>query len=210
MEFEPGRNCPSMCRSHYSCGFNQQEIWTRSASQRSDVIQRERLSVKICFKKLLLVSVLTSGLGLIQSGRVSAQTFSTLYSFTGGSDEGYPSAVIISGNTLFGTTPGYGIEGNGTVFSVNIDSVGFTNVYSFTALTNANGTYSDGFNQTNSDGALPEAGLILSGNTLYGTASQGGSNDSGTVFRVNTDGSDFTCLHNFTWTATNSSGYGPS
>ena len=35
------------------------------------------------------------------------------------------------------------------------------------------------------------AGLILSGNTLYGTA-RGGSSGNGTVFAVNTDGTGFT------------------
>ena len=41
--------------------------------------------------------------------------------------------------------------------------------------------------------------LILSGNTLYGTASSGGSSGDGTVFAVNTDGTGFTTLHSFTW-----------
>ena len=38
-------------------------------------------------------------------------------------------------------------------------------------------------------GACPEAGLILSGKTLYGTATVGGSSGNGTVFAVNTNGS---------------------
>src|SRR5205809_1880595 len=50
---------------------------------------------------------------------------------------------------------------------------------------------------TNSDGAGPVAPLILSGTTLYGTASAGGTDRSGTVFKVNTDGTGFTTLHNF-------------
>src|SRR5580692_9090807 len=41
------------------------------------------------------------------------------------------------------------------------------------------------------DGANPQAGLVLSGNTLYGTASQYGSLSGGTVFKLNTDGSGF-------------------
>jgi hypothetical protein len=36
----------------------------------------------------------------------------------------------------------------------------------------------------NSDGANPNAGLILSGNTLYGTVAAGGSFGHGTVFAV--------------------------
>jgi uncharacterized repeat protein (TIGR03803 family) len=37
---------------------------------------------------------------------------------------------------------------------------------------------------TNSDGAFPKAGLILVGNTLYGTTSEGGISGVGTVFSL--------------------------
>ena len=83
-----------------------------------------------------------------------------------------------------------GSSGNGTVFAVNTDGTGFTNLHSFTAKS--------GLASTNSDGAYPSAGLILSGNTLYGTANGGGSSGNGTVFAVNTDGTGFTNLHSFT------------
>src|SRR5476649_550029 len=49
----------------------------------------------------------------------------------------------------------------------------------------------------NADGAKPVAGLVLSGNTLYGTALNGGAAGAGTVFRVNTNGSGFTNLFSF-------------
>src|SRR5437870_699505 len=39
-----------------------------------------------------------------------------------------------------------------------------------------------------SDGAQPFGGLVLAGNTLYGTAYVGGSSWNGTVFAVNTNG----------------------
>jgi hypothetical protein len=56
-------------------------------------------------------------------------------------------------------------------------------------------------NFTNSpDGKYPEAGLTLSGNTLYGTsASFGGSGGlgGGTLFKINTDGTGFTLLKVF-------------
>ena len=38
----------------------------------------------------------------------------------------------------------------------------------------------------------------LSGSTLYGTTDDGGSSDDGTVFKVNTDGTGYTVLKNFT------------
>src|SRR5258708_15322184 len=49
-----------------------------------------------------------------------------------------------------------------------------------------------------SDGANPHAGLILSGNTLYGTAANGGSSADDHVFAVNTPGTGFTTLYSVT------------
>ncbi len=64
------------------------------------------------------------------------------------------------------------------------------------------------FYLTGTNANKPLAGLLLSGNTLYGTASGGGiSVDWGTVFAVNTDGTGFTKLHSFTG---GSDGYRPS
>ena len=51
----------------------------------------------------------------------------------------------------------------------------------------------------NFEGANPNAGLILSNNTLYGTAAAAGSSGAGTVFAVNTDGTGFRILHSFTY-----------
>jgi uncharacterized repeat protein (TIGR03803 family) len=62
-----------------------------------------------------------------------------------------------------------GSRGMGTLFAVNTDGTGFTNLYNF------NGSR---------DGANPYGGLILSGNTLYGTAYGGGSSGNGTVFSL--------------------------
>ncbi len=136
-----------------------------------------------------VLPALIAALGLISAGRVTAQTFTNLYSFTllnnsTNSDGANPHAgLILSGNTLYGTAVYGGSSAYGTVFKLNADGTGFTNLHSFT-----NG----------SDGAYPQAGLILSGNTLYGTASGDGSSGYGTVFAVNTNGTGFTNLHSFT------------
>jgi hypothetical protein len=47
------------------------------------------------------------------------------------------------------------------------------------------------------DGANPESGLVLSGNMLYGTTKAYGAGYNGTVFAINTDGTDFTTLCDF-------------
>src|ERR1035437_7798694 len=153
-----------------------------------------------------VLPLLIAGLGLIPAGRVTAQTFTNLHSFTDGSDGAFPLAgLILSSNTLYGTAEGGGSSGYGTVFAVNTNGTGFTNLYSFTATS--------GSLSTNSDGAKPHGGLILSNNTLYGTANQGGSSGVGTVFALNTDGTGFTNLHSFTArsgaSATNSDGAYP-
>src|SRR6266853_1327074 len=55
-----------------------------------------------------------------------------------------------------------------------------------------------------SDGAVPYAGLMLSGNKLYGTTALSGSSDAGTVFAMKSDGTGFTNLYSFTAGGTNS------
>src|SRR6266568_2095441 len=144
-------------------------------------------------KNLFLLPALIAGLGLIPADRVTAEPFTVLHSFTAtdpntgaNSDGADPDAgLFLSGNTLYGTALTGGPSGIGTVFAVNTDGKGFTNLHSFDGV---------------SDGAIPFAGLItnLSGNTLYGTASAGGDSGNGTVFAINTDGTGFRTPHSFT------------
>jgi uncharacterized repeat protein (TIGR03803 family) len=169
---------------------------------------------------LLLLCLLAS------NGR--AQTFTTLHSFTATSgSEGFNGTnsdgdfvflgLLLSGNTLYGAAQAGGSSGCGTLFAVNTDGTGFTNLHNFTATSGTNGIYASYGYGTNRDGAVPNGGFILSGNTLYGTAQAGGSSGCGTLFAVNPDGTGFTNLHNFTATSgsagggygTNSDGAGP-
>jgi uncharacterized repeat protein (TIGR03803 family) len=128
--------------------------------------------------------------------------FSTLHSFLGtigypppdrNPDGLFPNGLLVSGNTMYGTTTGGGSSGSGTVFAVNTNGTAFTTLHTFTALLNTNSTGA----YTNSDGVGPQAGLVLSGTTLFGTTSAGGSSGSGTVFAINTSGTGFTTLHSF-------------
>jgi uncharacterized repeat protein (TIGR03803 family) len=101
-----------------------------------------------------------------------AQTFTTLYNFTGSPDGASPRASLIrdAAGNLYGTTEGGGVGGYGAVFK--LDTRGQETVlYSFTG---------------SPDGAYPLAGLIrdAAGN-LYGTTSSGGAHvTSGTVFEL--------------------------
>jgi len=134
----------------------------------------------------------TNGNGTVFGVNTNGTGITNVYSFGGyfTNIEGIAplAGLISSGNTLYGTTSSGGTNNNGTVFAINNDGTGYTNIYSFSAFGNYN---------TNSDGANPAAGLVLSGNTLYGTANNGGTNGAGTVFKVNTDGTGFKDLYSF-------------
>jgi len=143
------------------------------------------------------------GAGSVFAVNIDGTGFQTVYNFSGLDDGDEPTAgLVLSGNTLYGTTTYDGSGGNGTVFAVNTDGTGFTVLHSFsmeTNLSDPNGA------QTNTDGGSPPGGLVLSGATLYGAASSGGVTGNGTVFSVNTNGSGFAVLHTFS--AVNSNGY---
>src|ERR1039457_6314450 len=153
--------------------------------------------MKTFTKQLFLLPALIAALGLLLTGRATAQPVTTLHTFPVSvlginSDGAKPLAGrILSGNTLYGTAYIGGSAGKGAVFAVNTDSSGFTNLHSFTTLLGP-------FPPTNSEGADPRGGLILSGNTLYGTANAGGSSGVGTVFAINTNGTGFMKLYSFT------------
>jgi uncharacterized repeat protein (TIGR03803 family) len=112
----------------------------------------------------------SSGNGTVFSVPVTGGPATTLYSFTGGTDGSTPVAnLLLNGSTLYGTTQVGGSSGDGTVFSMPATGGPATTLYSFTGGT---------------DGASPSAGLVLSGNTLYGTAAGGGIDGNGTVFAL--------------------------
>ena len=115
------------------------------------------------------------------------RTFLPLVNSTN-SDGATPYAgLVLAGERLYGTTLGGGSVGWGTIFSINTNGSTFTNLHNFPAL----------LNSTNSDGVLPYGGLVVSGNRLYGTAAEGGNSGSGTIFAMQTNGSNFTVLHHF-------------
>jgi len=131
-----------------------------------------------------------SALFLGFSIHVGAQTYSDIYDFQDTPDGATPDAgLVASGGMLYGATESGGTNNVGTIFSLTDDGSVLTVLHTFHGA---------------ADGSSPFNRLLLSGNTLYGVCVGGGANSAGTVFRVNTDGTDFTNLHNFT--AINDSG----
>jgi uncharacterized repeat protein (TIGR03803 family) len=134
---------------------------------------------------------------LSTNGTGNGSGYKNLHAFEGGSSQ--PSTnnggvepydcLTLSGDTLYGTTVYGGTNGVGTLFAIQTNGMGFTNLYTFSAITNSA--------ETNSDGAYPLCTLALSDSTLYGTAASGGTNGNGTIFAINTDGTGFTNVYNF-------------
>jgi len=106
-----------------------------------------------------------------------------LHTFTGSSTDGanpfYASLTLatqkinnVRALVIYGVTSAGGQQGNGTVFEMLEQHNGF----SFLVIHN--------FNCCFSDGTAPVGTLTLANGVLYGTNPQGGSNDSGAVFKV--------------------------
>jgi uncharacterized repeat protein (TIGR03803 family) len=132
---------------------------------------------------LRLAVSLVFGLGTVAAPRVSAQTFTVIHNFTGGSDGANPlSGFVNVAEDLYGTASSGGSSGAGVVFRINTSGE-VTVLHEF-----AGGT----------DGANPEGRLVMdkAGN-FYGTTYAGGVSNAGTVFEVTSTGTE-TVLSSFT------------
>jgi len=143
-------------------------------------IRSERLITSMA---VVLTLVIT--LALVATPPAQAQTFTLLYTFTGGADGGFPYAGLVqdTAGNLYGTTSqgGSGLfdcpTGCGVVFK--LDSAG-------------NETVLHSFGKTGTDGEYPMYGSLFrdgAGN-LHGTTGFGGAHGSGTIFRVDTTGKE--------------------
>ena len=136
----------------------------------------------------------TNGFGAIYSVNTDGSNFTVLYSFTMPDGLHPEGDVVLSDGTLYGTADSGGTNGSGTIFSLDTNDMTFAVLHTFDTNVTDGSLFAT---PTNADGAGPVAGLILSSNTLYGTAAGGGTNGNGTIFSINTDGSSFTVLHTF-------------
>ena len=102
--------------------------------------------------------------------------------------------VTLSGDTLYGTTADQGSDG-GMVFKIKTDGTDFTVLKKFSSGQQAKRNGQEIF--TNSDGYYPRAKLLVVGDTIFGTTERGGSGGEGTIFKINTDGTGFTVIKNF-------------
>jgi len=126
--------------------------------------------------------------GLSTEGAVFAMTpagtVTALYAFTNGVDGAYPKGGLVQGldGNFYGTTTLGGSNNHGTVFKITTEGA-LTPLYSFT-----NGV----------DGATPESTLALGADgNFYGTATNGGAEGMGVIFKITPSGS-LSALYSFT------------
>jgi len=132
----------------------------------------------------------TNSLGEIFRLATNGLNFTSLHSFSGGSDASTsdgsgPEAGLILGKDglLYGTTAGQ--SGMGTVFSITHGGTNYTVLKHFDLGVPANGLG-------------PRAALLEGADgLLYGTTSSGGNNNAGIIFKMNKSGSLFSVLYRF-------------
>src|SRR5262249_3721460 len=124
--------------------------------------------------------------------------------------------LALSGSTLYGTTAAGGANNQGTVFKINTDGSGFAVLHSFTSSdpgphgvivsggTLYGVTASTVFKIDISSSAFTTLCTVdsptpvtISGSTLYGSTQYDGDYGSGSVYKINTDGTGFTVLKSF-------------
>ncbi|MBA3045437.1 MAG: right-handed parallel beta-helix repeat-containing protein [Candidatus Thermoplasmatota archaeon] len=89
---------------------------------------------------------------------------------------------VTDGSYLYGMTYGGGAYSHGTIFRTDmVDGTSYSALHDFKS----------------SEGKNPYGELTIDGSTLYGMTSEGGTNNLGTVFRINTDGTGYAVMHNF-------------
>ncbi len=150
----------------------------------------------------LFFLALLSGVASL-AGPASAQSpplgYGIIHSFqakdsTGRNPDGEnPYSGLTSGGDgyLYGVTASGGTGNEGTIFKVRLDGSGFQTLYSFSP-------HSSSSPYGNGDGRIAVGALLPGGDGFfYGTAEQGGTNGSGTLFKIRADGTGFAVIHTF-------------
>ncbi len=117
--------------------------------------------------------------------------FAVLHTLNPNASEGQYSNSLVVGpdGYLYGTTAAGGAHGAGTLFRLDCTGKSFSVIYSFN------------YSSENTDRSASGPVIFGSGGTLYGTSYNGGSFGLGSVFAIQSDGSNYHILYSFGSTA---------
>jgi uncharacterized repeat protein (TIGR03803 family) len=125
----------------------------------------------------------TNGLGTIFKIKPDGSGYVKLLDFAGTINGSMPYGSLISdGLFLYGMTYQGGINNKGTIFKIMPDGSNYFKLFDFS------GTL---------DGSTPYGSLLYDSIFLYGVTMQGGINNNGVIFRIKTNGSDYTKMLDF-------------
>ena len=131
----------------------------------------------------------TSGRGTVFKLQKDGGNFTVLRNLGAGSEGYFPLGGLVqtADGSLFGTTTSGGISNVGNVFRISPDGSDYRRLHDFVG---------------GEDGQRPQASLMADANgTLFGTTASTGRGIAGTVFRIDSDGSNYRVLHGFPDTA---------
>jgi uncharacterized repeat protein (TIGR03803 family) len=127
--------------------------------------------------------------GTIFSLDTIGTNFSVLHSFTGSSLSNPRGSLIVNSGKVYGMTYGAGSHNSGSIFSMDTTGSNYSVLHDFAMFSGG--------------GMAPYGGLTLDSGKLYGMAYAGGSSNVGTIFSINTNGSSFNVMRNFTASISN-------
>ncbi len=126
------------------------------------------------------------GEGVVFGFDLTSSKYSILHTFEKNDNNGYTSEhgyLALNNNKLYGLTQYGGAHDKGIIFSINEDSTDFQILHSFGA--------------DDKDAMSPFGSLKLSNGFLYGTTQEGGKDNRGTIFRIDTEGKKYSVILSF-------------
>lgn len=134
-----------------------------------------------------LYGITTGSSGHVYRVNPDGSGYAAIHDFGEEAGDGqYPVAGLTEGHdgAIYGTTAQGGTNNSGTVYKLNKDGTGYAVLHHF--------------RNDHVDGTSPQGELLEgSDGALYGTTYHGGTNASGTVFKLNEDGTGYALLYAF-------------
>lgn len=122
-------------------------------------------------------------IGLIAICTLSNAQYTKLLDFDGNANGSNPLGSLISDGTfLYGMTTIGGANNLGVIFQIKPDGTGYNKLLDFSGVAN---------------GSHPNGDLFSDGTYLYGMTSNGGTNNSGVLFKIKPNGTGYVKLLNF-------------
>ena len=131
-----------------------------------------------------------NNVGVIYSIHPDGSDMTVLHTFSSESENRVSDSLVASDSVLYGIVQNGGSNNHGGVFKINMDGSGYSLIYSFQRSSDSPPPIIDSGND-------PQGSLIIVGGRLYGLNQWGGDNNSGTIFGLDLDGSNFAVLHSF-------------